>query len=233
MVLYAAIAVGVLLLLSLLVMYNRFVRQRTLVEESWGGIDVELTRRHNLIPNLVETVRGYATHEQAVLDTLVQAREAAAAHQADQPKQREGFEDAVGGALATVLARVEAYPDLKASTNFLHLQTELTTTEDRIAAARRFYNGNVRAYNTRVRTVPSNLVAAAFGFRTREFFEIRDQAARSVAARRLRSRGRSTGLAADGPGWLRVGGHPRKPPTEPAVSDRSSLGGPIPNGRSR
>ena len=159
-------------------MYNRFVRQRTLVEESWGGIDVELTRRHDLIPNLVETVRGYAAHEQAVLDTLVRAREAATAHQADQPKQREGYEDAVGGAIATVLARAEAYPDLKASANFLQLQSELTITEDRIAAARRFYNGNVRAYNTRVRTFPSMIVAGVFNFRLREFFEIRDQAAR-------------------------------------------------------
>ncbi len=179
-VLYAAIGVGVLLLISLLVMYNRFVRQRTLVEESWGGIDVELTRRYELIPNLVETVRGYAAHEQAVLEALVQAREAATAHQSDAPKQRGGYEDAVGGALATVLARAEAYPDLKASANFLHLQSELTTTEDRIAAARRFYNGNVRAYNTRVKTFPSMLVAALFRFRLREFFEIRDQAARSV-----------------------------------------------------
>ena len=179
-VLYAGIGVVVLLLISILVMYNRFVRQRTLIEESWGGIDVELTRRHELIPGLVETVRGYAAHEQSVLDNLVRAREAATAHQADQPKQREGFEDAVGGALATVLARAEAYPDLKASANFLQLQDELTNTEDRIAAARRFYNGNVRAYNTRVKTFPSMIVAGVFGFRLREFFEIRDQAVRAA-----------------------------------------------------
>ena len=176
--LYAAIGVGVLLLISLVVMYNRFVRQRTHVDESWGGIDVELTRRHQLVPSLVETVRGYAAYEQAVLDELVRAREAATAHQADRPKAREGYEDAVGGAIATVLARAEAYPDLKASANFLQLQAELTNTEDRIAAARRFYNGNVRAYNTRVKTFPSNLVAAVFRFRPQEFFEIRDQVAR-------------------------------------------------------
>jgi LemA protein len=181
-VVYAAVGAVVLLLISLLVMYNRFVRQRTHVEESWGGIDVELTRRHELVPNLVETVRGYAAHEQALLDNLVRAREAAAAHLADRPKQREGYENAVGRALAQVLARAEAYPDLKASTNFLHLQAELTNTEDRIAAARRFYNGNVRAYNTRVRTFPSNLVAGAFGFDLREFFEIRDQAVRAAPA---------------------------------------------------
>ncbi len=179
-VLYAGIAAVVLLLISALVMYNRFVRQRTLVQESWGGINVELTRRHDLVPNLVATVRGYAAHEQGVLDALVQAREAATAHQGDQPKQRERFEDAVGGAIATVLARAEAYPDLQASANFLQLQAELTNTEDRIAAARRFYNGNVRAYNTRVKTFPSMVVAAAFRFRLREFFEIRDPAARSA-----------------------------------------------------
>ena len=96
-------------------MYNRFVRQRTLVDESWGGIDVELTRRHELIPNLVETVQGYAAHERAVLEALVRAREAATAHQSDDPKAREAFEDSVGQALAQVLARVEAYPDLLAS----------------------------------------------------------------------------------------------------------------------
>jgi LemA protein len=180
--LYAGIGVVVLLLLSVLVMYNRFVRQRTLVEESWGGIDVELTRRHELIPNLVETVRGYAAHEEGVLDQLVRAREAAAAHHADRPQQRESYEDSLGGALAQVLARVEAYPDLKASASFLQLQDELSNTEDRIAAARRFYNGNVRAYNTRVRTFPSNVVAGMFGFDLREFFEIRDQASRAAPA---------------------------------------------------
>jgi LemA protein len=179
----ALMAVGgvvLVLLLSFVVMYNRFVRQRTLVDESWGGIDVELTRRHDLIPNLVETVKGYAAHERAALEALVRAREAAAAHHDDAPKAREGYEDAVGGALHDVLVRAEAYPDLKASASFLELQDELTNTEDRIAASRRFYNGNVRAYNTRVRTFPSNLVASMFGFGVRDFFELRDQAMRSA-----------------------------------------------------
>jgi LemA protein len=166
--------------LSLIVMYNRFVRQRTLVDESWGGIDVELTRRHDLIPNLVETVRGYAAHEQSLLQQLVTAREAAAAHARDQPAQRQSYEDDLGGALASVLVRAEAYPDLKANQNFLQLQLELTNTEDRIAAARRFYNGNVRAYNTRVRTFPSNVVAGMFGFTPRDFFELHDPAARTA-----------------------------------------------------
>ncbi|HRD60436.1 MAG TPA: LemA family protein [Nocardioides sp.] len=176
----AILAVVVLLIVGLIVSYNRFVRQRTLVEESWGGIDVELSRRHDLIPNLVETVRGYAAHEREVLELLVRAREDATAHRDDRPHAREGFEDSVGRALQSVLARVEAYPDLKASSNFLSLQRELTLTEDRIAAARRFYNGNVRAYNTRVRTFPSNLIASAFGFAPRDFFELTDPATASV-----------------------------------------------------
>jgi len=173
----AAIA---LLLLAVAVSYNRFVRQRTLVDESWGGIDVELTRRHDLIPNLVETVRGYAAHERALLETLVQAREAATAHREDHPAVRQGFEDTVGRALQQVLVRAEAYPDLQASQGFLDLQHELTLTEDRIAASRRFYNGNVRAYNTRVRTFPSNTVAKMFGFGPRDFFALQDPATASA-----------------------------------------------------
>lgn len=173
-VFYVVLGLVAFVLLSLVVMYNRFVRQRTLVDESWGGIDVELTRRHELIPNLVATVKGYAAHEQAVLENLVAAREAATAHKTENPHERQGYEESVGRALTDVLARVEAYPDLKASQSFLDLQHELTNTEDRIAAARRFYNGNVRAYNTRVATFPSNVVAGMFRFRSREFFEITD-----------------------------------------------------------
>lgn len=173
-------AAVVLLLISLLVMYNRFVRQRVLCDESWGQTDVELTRRHELIPNLVNTVQGYAAHERTVLETLTAAREAARAHQGDAPQARQGYEEALGGAVHDVLVRAEAYPELKASANFLQLQDELTNTEDRIAAARRFYNGNVRAYNTRVSTFPSNLVAAAFHFSARQFFELRDPAARQA-----------------------------------------------------
>ena len=169
-----------LLVLSIVVMYNRFVRQRTLIDESWGQIDVELTRRHDLIPNLVSTVQGYADHEREVLDNLTRAREAATAHKQDDPKQRERFEESLGIAVATVMARAEAYPELKASASFLQMQGELTNTEDRIAAARRFFNGNVRAYNTRVATFPSNLIASVFNFVRRDFFELTDPAARAV-----------------------------------------------------
>ena len=171
-----AVLIGVLLLFVVapIVMYNRFVRQRTLVDESWGQTDVELTRRHDLIPNLVSTVQAYAAHERTLLDEVTRAREEAAAHQRAAPHEREPYEERLAGALASVLARAEAYPDLKASESFLQLQDELTNTEDRIAAARRFYNGNVRAYNTRVSTFPSNLVAGMFGFARRDFFELRE-----------------------------------------------------------
>ncbi|MEZ5095318.1 MAG: LemA family protein [Nocardioides sp.] len=176
------VAAGALLVLVVppIVMYNRFVRQRTLIDESWGQTDVELTRRHELIPNLVSTVSAYAAHEATVLEALSRAREEAAAHQGEAPHSRQRFEDRLGSAVHDVLVRAEAYPGLKASANFLQLQDELTNTEDRIAAARRFYNGNVRAYNTRVATFPSNLIANMFGFGSRDFFELRDPAARDA-----------------------------------------------------
>ncbi|MDP3892476.1 LemA family protein [Nocardioides sp.] len=173
----AVVLLIVLPLVALIVMYNRFVRQRTLVEESWSQIDVELQRRHDLIPQLVSVVRGYAEHERAVLEQLTRAREEATAHRADGPAERRPYEESVGRALRSVVARAEAYPDLKASANFLQLQDELSHTEDRIAASRRFYNGNVRALNTRVGTFPSNLVASSFGFTRREFFELTEPGA--------------------------------------------------------
>ena len=166
-----------LLLLWFVVSYNRFVSQTVLVTESWSQVDVELQRRHDLIPNLVETVKGYAAHEAAVLARVTAARIAADEHRSDAPAARRPFEEELGGAVHQLVAVAEAYPELKASTSFLHLQRELTNTEDRIAAGRRFYNGNVRALNTRVRTFPSNLVASMFGFTTRDFFELSDPAA--------------------------------------------------------
>lgn len=172
--------VALFLGLPLLVSYNRFVRQRALVAESWGSTDVELTRRHDLIPNLVRTVQGYAAHERAVLDELVRTREQAARLRGATPAGRAAAEDALTLAERDVFVRAEAYPDLKASQNFVALQRELANTEDRIAAARRFFNGNVRAYNTRIATFPSNIVAGLFGFRSAEFFELRDPVARQA-----------------------------------------------------
>lgn len=174
-----ALIVGAVLLFAviwLVVSYNRFVSQTVLVRESWSQVDVELQRRHDLIPNLVETVKGYAAHEAAVLGRVTAARSAAEQHRGDAPAARRPFEEEVGGALRQLVAVAEAYPDLKANANFLHLQRELTNTEDRIAAGRRFYNGNVRALNTRVRTFHSNLVASMFGFAPADFFELAEPA---------------------------------------------------------
>ena len=173
------VAGGILLLVAiwLVVSYNRFASQTVLVTESWSQVDVELQRRHDLIPNLVETVKGYAAHEAAVLARVTEARAAAETHRPDAPGVRRPYEEELGAAVHQLVAVAEAYPDLKAAANFLQLQRELTNTEDRIAAGRRFYNGNVRALNTRVRTFPSNLVAAMFGFSSRDFFELSDPAA--------------------------------------------------------
>jgi LemA protein len=177
--LWIALAILVLLAAAVAVSYNRFVAQRNLVAESWRQIDVELHRRHDLIPNLVETVKGYATHEREVFDAVTRARAAAAAPGAS-PAQQAQQEGALGQALGRLFAVAEAYPDLKASTNFLELQRALTETEDRIAAGRRFYNANVRALNTRVEKVPSNLVASTFHFVTAEYFEVEDLAVRAA-----------------------------------------------------
>ncbi len=170
-------AVLLLLLMWFAVSYNRFVRQSVLVTESWSQVDVELQRRHDLIPNLVETVKGYAAHEAAVLARVTEARAAAGEHRSEAPSARRPYEEELGGAVHQLVAVAEDYPELKASANFLQLQRELTNTEDRIAAGRRFYNGNVRALNTRVRTFPSNLVASMFGFTSKDFFELSDPTA--------------------------------------------------------
>ena len=179
MIVALSVVGGVVVLagLFLLVSYNRFVSQTVLVDESWSQVDVELQRRHDLIPNLVNTVKGYAAHEAGVLERVTAARNAAAAHKAETPGERRPYEEELGGAVRGLFAVAEAYPDLKASANFLQLQKELTNTEDRIAAGRRFYNGNVRALNTRVRTFPSNVVASMFSFSAKEFFELSDPAA--------------------------------------------------------
>lgn len=178
-----AVLVGVPLVLLmavglwLIVSYNRFVSQTLLVTEAWSQVDVELQRRHSLVPNLVRTVQGYAAHESDVLQRVTTARAAAEQHRADPPTTRRPYEEEVGSSVHRLVALAEDYPDLRASSNFLQLQRELTNTEDRIAAGRRFYNGNVRALNTRVRTFPSNLVATMFGFQIHEFFELSDPGA--------------------------------------------------------
>ena len=175
------IIVGVIVLFILWIafMYNGLVRGRNHCTESWSNVDTELKRRYDLIPNLVETVKGYAKHEREVLDRVTQARAtAAASHGSPQSQARD--ENALVQGLRQLLAVAENYPDLKASKNFLELQHELTNTEDRIQRARRFYNGNVRDYNNRVEQVPSNIIANMFHFKKEEFFEI-DNAVERIA----------------------------------------------------
>ena len=174
---YVAAGVVVVLLLAVVVSYNRFVRQRNLVHESWRQVDVELNRRHDLVPNLVETVKGYAAHERTVLTSVVEAR--AAAVTAPTVPEKASAETVLAGSLRGLLAVAENYPDLKAAGPFLQLQAQLAETEDRIAAARRFYNGNVRALNTRVEAFPSSVIAAAFRFEKAEYFELDDSSVRA------------------------------------------------------
>lgn len=159
--------------------YNGLVRTRNTCDEAWSDIDTELKRRYDLIPNLVETVKGYATHEKQVLEGVIAARNRACGTHgsvADQARDEREFV----GALKQLFAVVEGYPELKSNRNFLELQRELANTEDRIQAARRFYNGNVRDLNTRVEMVPSNMVAGMFNFTRKEFYEVEDAAVRAA-----------------------------------------------------
>ena len=169
----AGIAVVVLLVVVIgwaVATYNGLIKLRNLVQEAWRQIDVELTRRHDLIGNLVETVKGYAAHERGTLEDVVRARSAAMAP-GQSPVQQAESENMLSQALGRLLAIVEAYPDLKANENFMALQNELTATEDRIASARRYYNATVRDLNTRVETVPSNIIAGVFHVERAEYFE--------------------------------------------------------------
>jgi LemA protein len=165
-------------------LYNGFVRSRNLIQESWRQIDVELNRRYDLIPNLVETVRAYAAHERNTLEGVTRLRnQAAALAQAgggQVTQERAQVEEQLSGAVRNLLVSVEAYPELKSNVNFLELQRELTATEDRIAAGRRFYNANVRNYNTQVESFPSNVLAGMFTFEKATYFEVNDVAVRQA-----------------------------------------------------
>jgi LemA protein len=152
--------------------YNRLVSLRNRTQEAWSGIDVELKRRHDLIPNLVETVRGYAAHESGTFTAVTQARAAAvAAGQSGNPAEIGQAENVLTGALRQLFAVAESYPDLKAVATFQDLQQQLTATEDKIEFSRRFYNGNVRDYNTSLQTLPTSLIAGALGFKAVDFFQ--------------------------------------------------------------
>ena len=182
---YILVGIVVLLFIALIASYNRFVRQRNLVQESWRQIDVELRRRHDLIPNLVETVKGYAAQERTVLTAVTEARGAAVQTMQGASTgvaAQAQAESALGRALGGLFAVAENYPDLKSSQNFLALQQQLAETEDRIAAGRRFYNGNVRALNTRVEAFPSSVVASFFNFHKAEYFEVEEPEVRAPVA---------------------------------------------------
>ena len=172
------VAIVALAAIWALVTYNRLVRLNVSAEEGESEIDVQLKRRHDLIPNLVETVKGYAAHERQTLQDVTEAR--GAAIDAKGPREQSAAEGALSQALGRLFALAEQYPDLKANQNFLELQRELTATEDRIQAARRFYNTQVEALNTKIQTLPAKVVARMGNFREREFFELEDRAQAEV-----------------------------------------------------
>ena len=169
------IVLGVIavIILAIIGMYNSLIRLKNRTDEAWSDIDVQLKRRYDLIPNLVETVKGYVAHERETLEKVTAARTAAMAAQkgGDAAKQAEA-ENMLSSTLKSIFALSENYPDLKANTNFLELQRELSDTENKIQASRRFYNGNVRDFNTKLQVFPTNLIGAKLGFKAREFFEI-------------------------------------------------------------
>jgi len=163
-----------LLIFWAIAIYNGLVRLRNRAKEAWADIDVQLIRRYTLIPNLVGTVKGYASHERGVLKEVTEARTKAMG--AKNLKERSETESALSGTLKTLFAVAERYPDLKASTNFLELQRELRDTEDKIQAARRFYNGNVRDLNIKLESFPERLIVPSLGFEKMDFFELKEAA---------------------------------------------------------
>jgi LemA protein len=175
------IIIGVLLVLVLavVVMYNSLVKLSVRVDEAWSDITVQLKRRADLIPNLVNSVKGYAKHESGVFEEVTKAR--TAVMDAKGVQETADAENMLTGALKSLFAVAEAYPDLKANENFKHLQEELVDTEDKVQAARRFYNGSARDLNIKVKTVPYNVFAGMFGFKEREFFEVEEAEAAAIA----------------------------------------------------
>jgi LemA protein len=175
---YIVLAVVVLALLWAVAIYNGLVRRRNMVAEGWSGIEAQLKRRADLIPNLVETVKGYAAHERTTFDELARLRSASQTGQ--DVAQRAVTEQAITAAIGRVMAVAEAYPQLRASENFQSLQKDLSAIEDEIQLARRYYNGTVRDYNVMTEQFPSNLIASSFGFSKAPFFEIENAADRAV-----------------------------------------------------
>lgn len=170
---YIILAVVALIVLWFIGTYNSFIKLVTRTKEAWADIDVQLKRRYDLIPNLIETVKGYATHEQGTFDKVTEARtRAIIAEQSGNPAEMAKAENMLAGALKSVFAVAEAYPDLKANQNFLELQRELSDTENKIQSARRFYNANARDLKIKIESFPSNLIAGIFTFKPEEFFDL-------------------------------------------------------------
>lgn len=169
-VVWIIVAIIVLIALYVIIAYNGLVRLKVRVDEAWSDITVQLKRRYDLIPNLVNAVKGYAAHESGVFEKVTEAR--ANALNAQGPAEAAKAENMVSGALKSLFAVAEAYPDLKASQNFMELQTELVDTEDKIQASRRFYNGSARDLNIKMKVFPNNIFASMLGFKEREFFDV-------------------------------------------------------------
>ena len=208
-VLLVIIVLVVLVALWGVTSYNRLIKLRNLVQEAWRQVDVELTRRHDLIPNLVETVKGYAAHERGTLEDVMTARSAAMSG-GQTPADLAQNENVLTQALGRLFAVAEAYPDLKANQNFLALQQELASTEDRIAAGRRYYNANVRELNTKVESVPSNIIAGLAHIGRAEYFEAEGAQREAPQV--------SFGGSGSGPGQI-GGGAPAAPTSTPGPQD--------------
>ena len=169
---YVVIGIVVILVIIVIAMYNGLVRLRNQVKNAWAQIDVQLKRRYDLIPNLVETVKGYVKHERETLEAVTNARNLAQQASSAGAAERGKLEGALGAALGRLLAVAEAYPDLKANQNFLALQEELTSTENKISFSRQYYNDSVLKYNNKIQMFPSNVIAGMFSFKLGEFFEV-------------------------------------------------------------
>jgi len=174
-ILIVLLAIVVLAVVLFVGSYNGLVRLRNRIDAAWAQIDVQLKRRFDLIPNLVETVKGYAAHEKETFEGVTQARANAINAQSQGPAAAAQADNVLTGALKSLFAVAEAYPDLKANQNFLELQEELTATEDKVSYARQFYNDTVRGYNTKIQSIPANVIAGLFHFEKREYFEADDE----------------------------------------------------------
>ncbi len=178
MALYIILGLAAILVIWFIATYNRLISAKNAADNSWSDIDVQLKRRYDLIPNLVETVKGYASHEKGLFEEVARARSAAMS--AKTPAESAAAENMLAGTLKSLFAVAENYPELKASQNFMELQGELRDTEDKVQAARRFYNANVRDWNTLIQQFPTNLIAGPMKFTAREFFEIAEGAQREA-----------------------------------------------------